>query len=135
MCDTCSSYNTGNLNETDYQTHINLKNRARKEKEDDKKKAAAGEFILLTMDLEAVKVCPFLTASALYFKTKLTCHNFTVYNLITRHCKCYWFDETAADLSASTFSTFIIDYLEKHCIPQQLPIVIYVLGRLHVPKP
>ncbi|CAG5036894.1 unnamed protein product [Parnassius apollo] len=80
------------------------------------------------MDLEAVKVCPYLTASALYFKTKLTCHNFTVFNLVTKHCSCYWFDETSADLTSSTFATFLIDYLERHCIPHQLPIVIYSDG-------
>lgn len=128
MCDTCSSYNSGNLNESDYQIHVIKKNRARQEKEEDKKKAAAGEFLLLTMDLEAVKICPYLTASALYFKTKLTCHNFTVFNLVTKHCTCYWFDETSADLTSSTFATFLIDYLERHCIPHQLPIVIYSDG-------
>ncbi|CAG4958779.1 unnamed protein product [Colias eurytheme] len=42
MCDTYSSYNSGNLNESDYQMHIIKKERARQEKEDDKKRAAAG---------------------------------------------------------------------------------------------
>lgn len=128
MCDVCSSHKAGNLNEADYQMHIIKKDRARNEKTQDKEKAHAGEFILLTMDLEAVKVCPYLTASALYFKTKLTCHNFTVFDLVSKHCTCYWFDETAADLSANTFASFLIDYLEKHCMALRRPIVIFSDG-------
>lgn len=128
MCDTCASHQTGNYDEHAFQMHILKKNRARQEKEADKKLANSGKLTVLTMDLEAVKVCPFLTASALYFKTKLTCHNFTIFNLATRHCKCYWFTETASDLTASTFVSFVIDYLEFHCLPKQLPIIIYSDG-------
>lgn len=128
MCDVCIAYTEGNFDKHAYQEHIIKKNRAREEKEEDKKKAAAGDFTLLTMDLEAVKVCPYLTASALYFKTKLVCHNFTMFNLITRQCTCYWFTETAADLTASTFASFVIDYLERHCLPKQKPIIIFSDG-------
>lgn len=112
----------------DYEEHTKRKNKARLEKETDKKKATSGEFILLSMDLESVKVCPWLTASALYFKTKLTCHNFTVYDLITHQATCYWSDEIAADLTASTFASFVTDYLERYCLPKHLPIVIYSDG-------
>lgn len=87
-----------------------------------------GNCTVLTMDLEAVKVCPYSTASALYFKTKLTCHNFTLYDLTSRHCTCYWFTETAADLTASTFASFVTDYLERHCLPLKKPIIIYSDG-------
>ncbi|CAK1593378.1 unnamed protein product [Parnassius mnemosyne] len=128
MCDICSGHAVGNINTADYEQHIRRKNRARQEKETDKKKATSGEFILLSMDLESVKVCPYLTASALYFKTKLTCHNFTIYDLVTHQASCYWFDETCADLTASTFTSFVCDYLERYCLPKRLPIVIYSDG-------
>lgn len=128
MCDICVGHREGNIDDHAYQEHLIKKNRAREEKERDKGEAALGRCILLTMDLEAVKVCPYSTASALYFKTKLTCHNFTVFNLTTRHCTCYWFTETAADLTASTFTSFVIDYLERHCLPKKLPIIIYSDG-------
>lgn len=127
-CDTCCEYEAGNLNEEDYQVHVIKKNRARKEKTDDKDIANKKEAIVLTMDLEAVKSCPSLTASALYFKTKLVCHNFTVYNLKKRHCFCYWYDEMAADLTASTFASCLVDYLERHCLPLKLPIIIFSDG-------
>lgn len=129
MCDVCSGHAVGNIDSSDYEQHIKRKCRARYEKKNDKKKALTeGKIILLSMDLEAVKVCPFLTASALYFKTKLTCHNFTMYDLITHETSCYWFDETCADLTASTFVSFVIDYLERYCLPKAMPIVIYSDG-------
>lgn len=111
MCDTCISYGTKNLSEEEYNIHILRKNEARSEKEKDKSKGEKGECVVLTQDLQAVKVCPILNASALYYKTKLCCHNFTVFDLNTRNAKCYWFDETQANLSSNTFSTCIIDYL------------------------
>ncbi|CAH0388438.1 unnamed protein product [Bemisia tabaci] len=49
---------------------------------------------------KAVKACPFTSASAMYYKTKLLNHNYTVYDLSSHECICYWFNETAADLSA-----------------------------------
>lgn len=128
MCDVCSSYIAGNMDEADYQVHVIKKNRAREEKSIDKQKAANKECVLLTMDLEAVKVCPYLTASSLYFKTKLTCHNFTVYNVTTHHCTCYWFNETAADMTSNTFASFLIDYIERHCLLLKLPIIIFSDG-------
>ncbi|CAB3229553.1 unnamed protein product [Arctia plantaginis] len=129
MCDVCSGHAVGNINTSDYEQHIKRKDRARLEKENDKKQALTANFILLSMDLEAVKVSPYLTASALYFKTKLTCHNFTVYDLITHQASCYWFDETSADLTASTFASFVIDYLERYCLPKGIVcLVIYSDG-------
>lgn len=128
MCDTCMTYQIGNLSEHDYQQHISRKNTARQEKEKDKKDALEHKYIVLNVDLQAVKVCPFLTASAVYYKTKLALHNYSVYNVTTHHATCYWFAETEADLSSSTFATMLIDYLEKHCRSENIPIIIYSDG-------
>lgn len=70
-----------------------------------------GAAIVLTQDVQAVKVCPFLNASALYYKTKLLFHNFTIFNITTHHCCCYWFNECKADLTANTFASCIVDYI------------------------
>ncbi|CAG5054059.1 unnamed protein product [Parnassius apollo] len=44
MCDICTSYTAGNLSEAEYQMHIIEKDRARHEKEIDKKKVADGNI-------------------------------------------------------------------------------------------
>lgn len=111
QCDQCCGHGTGNISDQDWNKHIEDKNRSRKEKEMDKEKALSGEVIVFTMDLQAVKVCPFLKASALYYKCKLCVHNFTMYNLGTHECMCYWWDETQCNLTASAFTSCIIDQL------------------------
>nr|CAI5844992.1 unnamed protein product [Callosobruchus analis] len=87
------SYKVGNITDEQYKEHILKKNRARSEKETDKKLAEEGKCVVLTMDLQAVKVCPFVQSSKVFFKTKLCCHNFTIYDLTSRHCTYYWFTE------------------------------------------
>ncbi|XP_050507268.1 uncharacterized protein LOC126884950 [Diabrotica virgifera virgifera] len=126
-CDTCCSYETNNLDENVYKKHINNKEKARQEKENDKQAGHVKQCIVLTQDLQAVKVCPMLNASALYYKTKLCCHNFTIFNVNTHHVRCYWFTETEADLSANTFETCITDYLLDLC-PVNIPIIIWSDG-------
>ncbi|KAF6213463.1 hypothetical protein GE061_011182 [Apolygus lucorum] len=70
-CDLCCSYQSGNLSKEEYDAHEADKEEARKQKAEDKKRSEANEITMLTMDLMAVKVAPFLNASSLYFKTKL----------------------------------------------------------------
>lgn len=79
------------------------------------------------MDLQAVKVCPSLNASSLYYKTKLCCHNFTVMNVKTKHVMCYWFSEVESDLSASTFASLVVDYISRFT-DNSLPVIIYSDG-------
>lgn len=65
------------------------------------------------MDLEAVMLCPLLKASALYYKTKLAVHNFTVFNLANKNAVCYLWHEGEGGLVASIFATMISDFLES----------------------
>lgn len=127
-CDLCTQYEVGNINEEEWNKHITRKNRARLEKIKDKEAALEKKYRLLTMDLQAVKVCPSLQASAIFFKTKLSCHNFTVYDLASHHATCFWFTETDADLSAPTFATCLIEYLKANCANETVPIILFSDG-------
>nr|CAH7729980.1 unnamed protein product [Callosobruchus chinensis] len=131
LCDTCFEYESGNLDPAEWEKHRKSKDRAQKEKSNDKEKADNGLLHVVTVDLQAVKTCPYLSASSLYFKTKLVCHNYTVYDLSTRHCSYYWFSEIDADLQASTFASLLVDYLQRKYLqkPQsKKEIVIYSDG-------
>ncbi|CAG9834396.1 unnamed protein product [Diabrotica balteata] len=88
------------------------------------------EIIALTMDLQAIKLCLYVPPNKMYFKTKLSCHNFTVYNLKTRDVVCYWFSKDGNNqLKASTFVSCIIHYLEENCVTDsKTPVVIYSDG-------
>lgn len=98
------------------------------EKQQDKVVAQEGKCHVFTMDAQAVKLCPDINASAIYYKQRLQVHNFTIYNLASHQCTNYWWNETNGDLSASTFISCIIHHLNTHCLSDSLPIIIYSDG-------
>lgn len=127
-CDQCCAHKAGNMSDEQYIKHIELKDLARTEKALDKEAAQKGTIHVLTADLQAVKLCPSLNASALYFKTKLAVHNYTIYNLGTNEVACYWFDETACDLKATTYASFLIDHLTKLLENDPKDVVLFTDG-------
>lgn len=127
-CDQCCAHKVGNLSDELYTKHIELKDLARAEKNSDKEAAQKGIIHAITADLQAVKLCPFLNASALYFKTKLAVHNFSVYNLGNNEVTCYWFDETVCDLKATTYASFFVNYLTKLLENDPKDVVIFTDG-------
>lgn len=127
QCNICVSYSAGNVDAKEYNTHLELKDKARIEKNEDKAKAEAGKQHAFVMDVQAVKLCPVNNANKFYFKTRLKVHNFTIFNLATRQCTNYWWNESEADLTASVFTSIIISHLEKYCT-DDIPIVLWSDG-------
>jgi len=66
-CDMCASYEVGQVSENKIAVHIAHKDRARAEKELDKRLSKENGVHVFTMDMQAVKLCPYLQASALYY--------------------------------------------------------------------
>lgn len=128
QCDTCVGFKAGQVSLRRYDLHIARKKRAKEEKDFDKKAALEGRRHVFTMDKQAVKLSPDINASAIYFKTRLQVHNFTVYNLASHHCTNYWWDKTEGDLSASSFASCVIRYLQMHCLSDTLPIILFSDG-------
>lgn len=87
-------FEANNLQEDQYQNHLAEKERARGEKQTDKENALKVQCNVICMVFQAVKVCPSLNACCMYFKTKLNCHRFTIYNETAKDATCYCFDET-----------------------------------------
>ncbi len=128
-CDVCVSHEVKLVSDEEWQKHWAQKERARQEKEKDTENAKKNIGSVFTMDVESVKVAPFVNASAMYFKTKLCCHNFTVYENATHRATCFWFDETATDMTASTFTSCIIEFLKSECQDiRQGPIIFWSDG-------
>ncbi|CAH1106773.1 unnamed protein product [Psylliodes chrysocephalus] len=105
----------GNVTDEEYTRHIELKDAARLEKSEDKRKAEISDQYTFVMDVQTVKLCPVNNANKFYFKTRLKLHNFTIYNLASHQCTNYWWNESEADLVSSVFTTIIISHLEKYC--------------------
>uniref|UniRef100_A0A6P7GR70 Uncharacterized protein LOC114345767 isoform X3 n=1 Tax=Diabrotica virgifera virgifera TaxID=50390 RepID=A0A6P7GR70_DIAVI len=125
QCDLCCGYKMQQIEEIIYRNHILAKDLARKEKDLDKKKAQDQAIYCFTMDVQAIKLCPQLQASSLYYKTKLQVHNFTIYNLSTHACKNFVWNETEGELCCSVFVTCIIKHLVSALEMDKKPIVLY----------
>lgn len=128
QCDVCCSHKTGNITDEEHAEHVLKKDRARKEKDTDKGIAQSGACHVFTQDVESVKLAPYLQASAVYYKTKLCVHNFTLYNIATKEVMCYWFDESNSTLEASVFASCLVDHLEKVLRQKLLPVILYSDG-------
>lgn len=131
QCDVCCGYEVGNVPLETYTEHQNRKSEARAEKELDKACALESKFVkVITMDVQAVLLTPKLNASALYYKTKLACHNFTVYDLETKDVCCYFWHEGEGDLSANSFASCLSNYIQQVVVdnPDLKHLIIYSDG-------
>lgn len=88
------------------------------------------EIAVFTVDTQAVKLAPMLKASAIYYKTKLCVHNYTIYNLYNGQVDCYLWDESQGGLEANIFASLLVAFLENHLLkePNTKQIIIYSDG-------
>jgi hypothetical protein len=127
-CDVCVMHEVGNLSDAEWDQHIKKKDAARNAKQQDKERTKEDERLkVFTMDLQAVLLSPCLKASALYYKTKLCVHNFSIYDLKTGDVVCYVWHEGQGGLNASEFASCVTDYIKKD-IEQYDEVVIYSDG-------
>lgn len=128
QCDTCVGFKAKQVPQDEYVLHVERQKRAKAEKDFDKKAAIEYGRHVFTGDTQAVKLSPDIDASAIYYKTRLQAHNYTIYNLLSHQCKNYWWDETQSDLSASSFVSCIIAHFEKYCLSETYPITLFSDG-------
>ena len=89
QCDICTSYNTANITEEEHK-HILLKTEAGLENNRDNEIALNDEStVVVYIDLQKVLLSPSIQASAVYYKTKLCCHNYTTYDKKTKQATSY----------------------------------------------
>ncbi|XP_049318931.1 uncharacterized protein LOC125780591 isoform X1 [Astyanax mexicanus] len=113
QCNTCCSYKVGNIDAGTWEEHCRKKESARVSKQEDKNNATE-KTMVVCMDLQGLLLCPKLQASALYYKTKLGVHNFTMYNMATHDATNYLWHEGEGGLTANEFASCIIHFLEEH---------------------
>ena len=80
------------------------------------------------MDVQAVLTVPRILASAVYYRTKLSCHNFTVFNVHTKGTICYFWHEAEGDSTANIFASCIYDYLENEIKDDVDTVILYSDG-------
>ncbi len=113
QCDTCCAFKAGNIDAATWEEHCSQKDIARAMKQKDKEEAG-DKKLLVCMDLQGLLLCPKLQASVLYYKTKLSVHNFTIFDMASHDVTNYLWHEGEAGLSANEFASCVINYLVAH---------------------
>lgn len=126
LCDICFAYNQGNVREEVFIEHRARKDRAQREKSNDKDNQNP-KVKVITVDLQSVLLSPMCKASALYYKTKLCVHNYTIFDLKTRDVCCYIWNESEGSLSANDFASCLTDYLQE-CVNDHETFIIFSDG-------
>lgn len=113
LCETCNGFKLGHISEQVYNLHIEKKNEARTEKDNDKK----NQDYVFTADLQAVLLAPRSNVSSGYYKTKLCVHNWCIYDLKTQQGHCFIWNESEGGLNAEEFATILSKFLQDKVIP------------------
>lgn len=123
QCDTCCSYQTGNVGQDAYEEHIIKKDEARMAKNEAKQKCS-DNVVVLTMDVQSVLLAPKLLTSAIYYKRKLQVHNMTFYRLNDGDVRLYVWDESNGNVTANEFTSCVIHYISM--LPASVTHVILI---------
>lgn len=100
-----------------YQEHLKQKDRAQAEKKTDKVKSLADPtFVMSTFDMQSILQLPVSAIGPLYYKRKLTLHNFTIYESAVSkidNASCYLWAEIDGNRGVNEIGTCIFDYLQS----------------------
>lgn len=117
-CDQCHSFkHTENPSEelkAQYSKHQSNKTLSRAIKNRDKTDALDGRVACATFDFQKVLSCPHGQMSILYYKRKLSCYNFTIYDMAEKQGYCYMWDEGVAKRGANEVASCVYDFIRKY---------------------
>lgn len=119
LCDLCLVYET-KLNERqkaarkeEYDIHRKRKEVARQKRNEDKEQAAGNpEICFCTFDLQKVHTVPQDDGGALFYSSKLSMYNFTIWEGNTRAGYCYVWHEGEALRGANEVASSVLNFIQ-----------------------
>ncbi|XP_031335082.1 uncharacterized protein LOC116164961 [Photinus pyralis] len=121
QCAICETFKNSDTDERlslqkGYERHINNKIKSREEKARDVEKGKQdSSFKIACFDLQAVLPTPCGDVSTFYYKCRLNCLNFTVFEIPSKRGFCYFWHEAIANRGANEIATCILHYLKTEC--------------------
>ncbi|CAB3222579.1 unnamed protein product [Arctia plantaginis] len=98
----------------EYRAHVKRKQEANAEKAEDKKKAEQDHsYMSVNFDMEAVLYSPLLLGKPVFYKRKIACFNFTVFDTATKQGYCYKWPEYEGNRGANEVSTCLNLFLKQ----------------------
>lgn len=122
QCAICESHKNSSLeeqaaNDESYKKHIYNKGRSRGEKSQDIARAKNDPQVTVAcFDLQAVLPTPCGDISTFYYKCRLNCFNFTIFEMVSKNGYCYFWHEAIANRGANEIATCLLDYLSSFCV-------------------
>lgn len=120
QCTLCISYrsrdeDTKQRLEERFQKHIAEKQKVREIKENCKKGAIADNTkACLVFDLQQVIFLPRTNESAVFYKRRLAAFNLTIYDLATKDCHCFLWNETISKRGSCEISSCLLKMLQDY---------------------
>lgn len=101
--------------ESKYKLHIEEKNKIREIKEVCKNEGKVDASVFCgCFDLQQVIYLPICNDSAIYYKSRLSVFNLTIYNIVTRKCCCFVWNETDSRRGSSEISSCLYKMLQLY---------------------
>lgn len=119
QCSLCNTYRTGDPAtkaklEAKYTSHIEEKEKIRKIKAKCKEESMKSALVAsAAFDLEQVFNFPMSLESLVFYKRRLAGFNFTMYELGTKNCDCYFWDETQSRRGSSEIASCVFSFLQR----------------------
>ncbi|KAJ8889181.1 hypothetical protein PR048_008675 [Dryococelus australis] len=110
-CNICCGHSAGNVSVEEYNQHVSKNIKARVEKEIDK--TGVGGIHAYNMDLQKFHLVPSLNTLAVYYKTKLLVHNFTLFDLKAKDVYCYLWHESEGRITSNEFSSIVCFFISS----------------------
>lgn len=118
QCDYCVAFKNFSSEDkvkkqAEYDDHIQNKEKARENKDQDKKKTfTESDLAVCCFDLEEVFLTPNSFNSSLYFKRRLNSFNFTIYDFGTKDGFCYIWNEAIGGRGGCEIATCVYNFIE-----------------------
>lgn len=83
------------------------------------------KYHVASFDLQKILNCPKSSKSAFYYKRKLSCYNFTVFDSTTMQGYCYVWDQTIAKKGSNEVNSSLYHYAEMMSQEGVLILIVY----------
>nr|CAI5819935.1 unnamed protein product [Callosobruchus analis] len=116
QCRICVAFTKKDVKTEEYEQHIKKKDIARNEKRKDKQQAgeSEGTIVSINFDLQQVLVTPSdPTNNQLFYKTRLSTYNFTVYNVVSKEGTCYMWHESEGGRGSCEIASCLFQYFQS----------------------
>lgn len=129
QCSICETYKNSNEAEkekgqAEYERHLKNKAKSREEKQQDVAKSKEyNNIVVACFDLQAVLPTPCGDISTFFYKCRLNCFNFTIFEITSRNGFCYFWHEAIAMRGANEIATCLFDYLST--LPANKDVIFY----------